>query len=770
MLERLKLEEGWWTLFLVWAMVFVGSLAIRQADLITGLEILAVVATLSVFSGLLLAKSSFSPLKAHIFSLIYGLFVVTVLVGRQLPPDLVTWQARVLDMMQRQGEWVAKIFTDEASRDGLIFVMHTSAVYWILGYTAAWFTFRRRQTWLVILPSGLVLMSVIYYYYGPSRLGLFLAIYIWLALLYVAQEYLTGRELSWRSGAVRYDTGIRSSFVRAATVAGAIALGIAWTLPALPANAAIGTAFNDVTSPWRSFQDNWTRMFSALRSYGVGTNDTYSGSLTLSGPRTVGTTIIMDVFLDEQLPNVYWHGLALDTYSDGAWTMKETQTTLHYPEDGDLPLFDLEARRPVSHTIYNYIPNTSIVYGAPGLINADRQIYVNHTLASADSDLMNVQGIKSRYVMRQGDIYEVVSDVSWADAASLRAAGTNYPDWVTATYLQVPDSLTEDTLTLAAQLTEQYDNPFDKAIAVRNYLRANISYNDQIPAPPPDVEPIHYTLFISQEGYCNYYASAMAMMLRAEGVPTRIVQGFAQGEYNEEDQFYRVRAANAHTWVEVYFPEYGWIQFEPTASLPAADRPTGENGGNTGDAFFDQEPPGFFDAGELDDPLALDNERLRDLEDGLGIDEPLGQGFSLSQVSPRVWQISAGVLLLLLAYGTYFFAERWNSRIEADVTQSFGRLSWWANAIGLAVRPVQTPYERATVMAKAVPEGTQPISRLTRQYVLKSYGDNSRHDPFFNANNEWRVLRPLLLREAISQKFKRFTGRFRRKPRVTDAE
>ena len=765
MLKQIKLEEGWWTLFLVWAMVFVGSLAIRQADLITGLEILAVVATLSVLAGLLLAKSSFSPLKAHLFSLIYGLFVVTYLVGRQLPPDLVTWQERVMDMAVRQGEWIAKIFTDEASRDGLIFVMHTSAVYWILGYTAAWFTFRRRQTWLVILPSGLVLMSVIYYYYGPSRLGLFLAIYIWLALLYVAQEYLTGREKSWRSGAVRYDAGIRGNFIRAATVAGAIALGVAWTLPALPANAAVGTALNDVTSPWRTFQENWTRMFSALRSYGVGTNDTYTGSLTLAGPRTVGSTIIMDVFLEEGLPNVYWHGLALDTYSDGSWSMKETQTTLHYPEDGDLPLATLSARRPVSHTIYNYVPNTSIIYGAPGLVSADRQIYVNHTLEGPDNEEMNVQGVKSRYVMRQGDIYEVVSDVSWADAASLRAAGTAYPDWVTATYLQVPDTLTEETLLLAEQLTESYDNPFDKAIAVRNYLRANLSYNDQIEAPPPDIEPIHYTLFISQEGYCNYYASAMAMMLRAEGVPTRIVQGFAQGEYNEEDHFYRVRAANAHTWVEVYFPNYGWIQFEPTASLPAADRPSGEPGGNGGDAFFNQEPPGFFDEGAVDDPFDLDSERLSDLNDGLGLDEPLGQGFSLAQVSTRTWQIVAGVLLLSLAYAAYFVANRWNSRIEGDVTQSYGRLSWWADMIGLAIRPVQTPYERATLMTDAVPEGTAPISKLTRQYVLRSYGANARHDPFFNANNEWRILRPLLLREALSQRVKRLASRFRRRPR-----
>ncbi len=108
---------------------------------------------------------------------------------------------------------------------------------------------------------------------------------------------------------------------------------------------------------------------------------------------------------------------------------------------------------------------------------------------------------------------------------------------------------------------------------MRDYLRKNISYNDQIDAPPDGVDPVHYTLFVTQEGYCNYYASAMAIMLRSQGVPSRVVSGYAQGEYDETSQSYRVRANNAHTWVEVYFPQYGWIQFEPTASLPLIDRP-----------------------------------------------------------------------------------------------------------------------------------------------------------------------------------------------------
>src|SRR5690606_21022417 len=190
---------------------------------------------------------------------------------------------------------------------------------------------------------------------------------------------------------------------------------------------------------------------------------------------------------------------------------------------------------------------------------------------------MQLQGLRSRFVLRAGDRYNVFSMVTTADAASLRTAPTDYPQDTLDAYLQVPDGITPETLALAAELTAPFDNAYDKASAVEAWLRENIKYNDQIDAPPQATEPIHYTLFVSQEAYCTYYASAMAIMLRTQGIPARIVNGYAQGEFVEDANAYRVRANNAHTWVEVYFPEYGWIQFEPTAAIPVVDRPETTN-------------------------------------------------------------------------------------------------------------------------------------------------------------------------------------------------
>ncbi|MFC2026044.1 transglutaminase family protein, partial [Chloroflexota bacterium] len=94
-----------------------------------------------------------------------------------------------------------------------------------------------------------------------------------------------------------------------------------------------------------------------------------------------------------------------------------------------------------------------------------------------------------------------------------------------------------------------------------------------MPAPPSEQEITDYFLFDLQEGYCDYYATTMVVMARSIGIPARLVMGYAQGEYDETTGGYIVTEASAHSWVEVYFPEIGWIEFEPTAGVPATEHP-----------------------------------------------------------------------------------------------------------------------------------------------------------------------------------------------------
>lgn len=603
------------------------------------------------------------------------------------------------------------------------------------------------------LPTGLVLLSVVYYYNGPRPLFLYLGAYALLSLLYVVRTNYNEQERHWRKASVRYEKGSWLTFIRAGLLASLVVLLLSWSLPAMSASSSVSDALSGTQGPWREFQDNWTRLFSSLRTYGAATADPYQETLTLGGPRTVGSTLIMDVTVPRQLRSVYWQAIAYDTYENGGWLIAEdTQTRLHFPDDGLLPVPLSSSREVVKQVVHNYVPNSSFLYAAPELMGSDKQMFVESTRDAQDREL--VTSARSRFVLRQGETYEVTSRLSIADAQSLRASGNAYPEWVTERYLQVPETVTPETRALAAQLTAPYDNPFDKTLAVRDYLRDAITYNDQIEAPPEGVEPIHHILFETQEGYCNYYASAMAMMLRSEGVPSRVVSGFAQGEFDEESSSYRVRASNAHTWVEAYFPQYGWIQFEPTVSLPTVDRPESSGGG---DAFASPVFPG---------PLGLEDEidpRLSEEDPGLALDAEEGLENRAGGGSFPIWQALIAAVVLLIAAAVVFVAYESNKRVEGDIDGSYRRLGFWAGLLGILYGPAETPYERAERMTVVVPEGRSSIRNLTQQYVQKQFSGNYVEDDSFDARQEWRELRPLVIRESIAIRFRRWQAK-RSKP------
>ena len=753
MLKRItfNLEEGWSTLALLLLLIIIPTVAIMQAELTPGTHILPVVGILAVLAGLLLAKSRFSANTAHLFSLVYGLFVVFYLVGTTLPPEL-TWHERILDLIARQVDWFQKAFGGGTSRDGLVFVVQTAVVFWLLGYTAAWYTFRKPRIWRVVLPTGLVLLSVVYYYYGPKPLLLYLAIYIVVALVFVARTFLVSQEQIWQATAVRYEQSIRSNFIRAGFLAALVLLILAYPLPKLSASTAVNEALSGTRGPWREFQETWTRLFSALRAYGTAASDPYQETMALGGPRSVGNDLVMDIYVPEPLPNLYWRAIAMDTYQDGAWSANVGETSLHFPDDGLLDTPVLLGREVITQTVVNFLPNSSFLYAAPEVVGSSRQMFVDWTLD--DAGFLLVSAVRSRFILRQGDQYQVASSITTVDVDSLREASTNYPEWILDTYLQVPNEITPETLSLAQSLTADYDNVFDKATAVQNYLREAITYNDQIDAPPPDEEPIHYTLFVSQEAYCTYYASAMAIMLRSQGIPARIVNGYVQGDYDEATSSYRVRASNAHTWVEVYFPMFGWIQFEPTASIPVLVRQEStETESGLSEAAIANNLRDF--AAELDD-ITLDVERGGDV-----LDENPGAALSERAWWQRipVWQVAGVIFVLAVALGLMWLANEMNKRVEADVTRSYSRLESWGRWLGVSFKSANTPYERADLLATAVPDGKTSIRNLTQQFVLRQFSRAHGEEDGFDSMTEWRVLRPLMLRQSIAHRLERWRKR-----------
>lgn len=140
------------------------------------------------------------------------------------------------------------------------------------------------------------------------------------------------------------------------------------------------------------------------------------------------------------------------------------------------------------------------------------------------------------------------------------------PQSIVEQYLQLPPDLPVRVRTLAERIVQDPADSFEAAVRVQNYLREVIPYDLNTPPPPSGRDVVDYFLFEAPSGFCSYYASAMAVLLRTQGIPARVVTGYANGEFDQQTQIYRVPASNAHAWVEVYFTGYGWLPFEPTPS------------------------------------------------------------------------------------------------------------------------------------------------------------------------------------------------------------
>ena len=165
--------------------------------------------------------------------------------------------------------------------------------------------------------------------------------------------------------------------------------------------------------------------------------------------------------------------------------------------------------------------------------------------------------------------YEGESEPARESVAALRGSTGTYPPEIAEAYLQLPE-VDPRVVILAHEVSDGASSNYDKALALENHLRNQYGYTLQLPARTYR-DPLANFLFERKQGHCEYFASAMAVMLRVLGVPSRIVNGFRGGEFNDLSGQYIVRARDAHSWVEAYFPGHGWVSFDPT---PAASVPT----------------------------------------------------------------------------------------------------------------------------------------------------------------------------------------------------
>jgi transglutaminase-like putative cysteine protease len=264
----------------------------------------------------------------------------------------------------------------------------------------------------------------------------------------------------------------------------------------------------------------------------------------------------------EPQPSYYWRSLTYDQYTGHGWRTSRTNAIQY--EAGEMT--QSSPGTPSRPTVRQKVQAVESLGG---------RLYVTGELLTADHDYrVNWRSSTDAFGAEiQADAYQADSRVSLVSEEELRSAGSAFPDWVQEHYLTLPGEIPPRVLALARSLTANEPTPYDQARAIERHLRT-YPYTLDLPAPPPEQDVADYFLFDLQRGYCDYYATAMVVLARAAGLPSRLVIGYASGAYDAINERYVVTEANAHSWVEVYFAGHGWIEFEPTASRARLERPT----------------------------------------------------------------------------------------------------------------------------------------------------------------------------------------------------
>ncbi|MFZ0909992.1 MAG: DUF3488 and transglutaminase-like domain-containing protein [Candidatus Acidiferrales bacterium] len=304
-------------------------------------------------------------------------------------------------------------------------------------------------------------------------------------------------------------------------------------------------------------------------------------SLNQIGEIKRNTAVVMRVHIAGDpggAQNMHWRGIVLTDFDGRRWSKRGQEQIAVVPSTGGAYLLGDSSLRaneftPLNYTVLLEPIATDAIFVAPRAIELRGRFGpgIDRPGAPPRASYIQMDATGTLTNPSHNDMrirYDGMSHVPSVPPARLRMAPANYPDVVRRIYLQLPP-LDPRVKTLADSITATSKNPYDAAANIERHLRTRYSYTLNIDTPP-DKDPLAYFLFEKKAGHCEYFASAMTVMLRAEGIPARFVTGFLPGEYNDVAGDYIVRASDAHAWVEAYFPGYGWITFDPT---PPGDLP-----------------------------------------------------------------------------------------------------------------------------------------------------------------------------------------------------
>ena len=736
------LSWDWPAAMLAMACVLLAGARLVATQATDHLFLVSFLAVLGCIAGFALGRSLFTGWLSTAFGLLYGLFFVPWQLGLAFFADQ-EWTVRLRDLGDRLGFAIGQFGDGENVEDPLLFITAMAILFWVFGLNAGYRLARRADLWGALIPFGLAALVV--QTYDPRDLwkAWLLALFSLCLLLLQTRLQLLRNRMRWERAGVYVPFELSSSLTRLSFLSAAILVLLAWGTPTLASSLnSIESFWTSLTTPWTSVRDEIGRVFFPLQG-GLPRARNYFGEQFLLGrgiPQSSDVLFTAEVNASAQfLVRPYWRDRVYDRYENGIWTSDYEKREVWSDVDPD-QFTDFRGRTLVEFQVMAD-ENLELLHAVSQPIALDRA--AEFSFAQNEDGYQDLAALFAQSPVLPGETYVVQASVAVPTSDQLRAAGTAYPTWVSERYLQLPTDFSPQIAELAQILSQGQETPYDIAVVITIYLRREIEYVDQMPIAPVNRDPIEWMLFDQKQGFCNYYATAEVLMLRSLGIPARLAVGYAQGEPEtaEGSVAYVVRLRDAHAWPEVFFPDIGWVEFEPTANQTPLTRPADTPIENLSEEELlrllrlglagplvpsEADEPALAakaEDAETSAPVVLPNPlrpifgmlvlfaigaalllNWKRIQEGVGIPELVTKGFA---------RLDIAVPDPIARWARYSAL----SPVERAFLQINQALRW----LGAAPKSGDTPEQRSQALAKLIPDLSNEIQTLSQDYQFRTY-------------------------------------------------
>lgn len=484
--------------------------------------------------------------------------------------------------------WMQGVRGPGAQQDDLIFIGICGLVLFLVAFHATWMTLSERPVLYGLLPSVTLTAFIVFYSQG-SRLSA-VAYLAGMLLLYAWQGH-RHQKASWEDRGMDYPESLVFDRALGSLAMLAVMVALASVAPSINVRE-IQRWVNSILHPVDTVTtDVGSRMFPEMQSKFYGRRQSEAGGLPnsflLGAPPEITNSLALTVTTSSRLDEsvgFYMRAKTFQHYDGRGWSNPDSRMDARIEPNADLDPSFYPHVLPVWQSVTRH-NQSSLLYAIPEPVRA--------TVSLAPE--RDAGGTALFYRAGGQQSYNVLSNFPRLGEDALTSVTLDSVagpvDEHLLGYLQLPDTVSAQTRTLASQLVSGHSTLYGLGLAVEAHLR-EYPYDLEVSLPGPEVEDVaHHFLFDLRRGYCDYYTTAFVVLMRLVGVPARFVIGYAPGYFEPYIEEWTFTDAQAHAWPEVWFPSLGWIPFEPTAGRAGLDRayvaPAELQGGLTDDAALD---------------------------------------------------------------------------------------------------------------------------------------------------------------------------------------